>query len=185
MKINAAKITRIALCTAFIAIGAMIAYPSKPAVTLQTLCIFLCSVILKPSEAFLSSLVYILLGIIGVPIFASFQGGPGVIMSLSGGFIISFPLIAFISSFLLNRFKSSYFVYAFVFTLSTICSYLFGAIWINIFALYNNPDKSLFNAIFVPFIIFDAIKIVITTICAMKLKKALNNDKKKNTNNKI
>ena len=185
MKINTAKITRIALCTAFIAVGAIISFPTKPAFTLQTLCIFLSSVILKPSEAFLSSLVYILLGLAGVPIFAGFHGGIGVILGVSGGFILSFPFISLMCSHLLRRFRSSAFVYAFVFTLATLVSYIFGTIWISSFALFKGPFKDMLLELVLPFVVFDIVKIAAATFCALKIKKAFKNDKKENTNNKI
>ncbi|MBE6651376.1 MAG: biotin transporter BioY [Ruminococcaceae bacterium] len=179
MKINSAKITRIALCTAFITVGAVIAFPTKPAFTLQTLCIFLSSLILKPTEAFLSTLIYILLGIIGVPVFAGFQGGISVITSVSGGFILSFPLIALMCSHALRRFRSSAFVYACVFTLATMVSYILGAAWIGIF---SHAKMTFID--FAAFAIFDILKIAAATFCSLKLKKAFKNDKKKDTNNK-
>lgn len=70
------ELTRIALSTALIAIGAFITIPLGPVpFTLQTLFVILAGLFLKPSHAGLSAFLYMLIGLIGVPIFAGFSGG--------------------------------------------------------------------------------------------------------------
>ena len=184
VKFNPAKLTRIALATAFIAVGAQLAIPTIPAITMQTLCIFVSAIILTPIEAVLASLVYLLLGAVGVPVFSGFCGGFGVILSVSGGFLLSFPLIAYGVSYFSKKFQGTVFTHAFTFTLATLVSYILGAIWIAIMNYYDGTFGKMLSTCVLPFIPFDAIKIALAILCAMKLEKVLKNGKKKNQNNR-
>lgn len=183
-KIPIARITRIALMAAFIVIGAQIALPQKPPFTLQTFFIFLISVIMKPADAVFATLVYIGLGAVGVPVFSGFQGGFGVILGAGGGFIISFPIMAFICSTLLRKFKRNVFARTLVFVIATIVSYIFGIAWILIMNhSVVEPSKFFLSYVF-PFMLGDILKIAAAVFCTMKLEKVLKHEKKNNKPNK-
>ena len=68
--------------------------PGGVPMTLQTLIIALAGAILGSKKGFWSTVIYILIGAIGVPVFAGWTGGIGAIMGMTGGFLVSFPLIA-------------------------------------------------------------------------------------------
>ena len=89
----------IALFTAMTAVLAQISIPMPLGVpmTLQTLAIPLASVLLGAKRGTISCVVYVLLGTVGVPVFANFQGGAGIVFGPTGGFILSFPLMAYLS----------------------------------------------------------------------------------------
>jgi len=82
---------------AIIAVSAQIIIPLPHGVpmTLQTFTIALAGILLGPKKGGLTVLIYILLGGVGVPVFAGFLGGLGVIFGFTGGFIMSFPLFRF------------------------------------------------------------------------------------------
>lgn len=184
MKINAAKITRIALSTAFIAVGAQLAIPTIPAVTLQTLCIFISAILLKPIEAGIASLIYLLLGMVGAPVFSTFSGGIGIILSVGGGFLISFPFVAMAVSKMTHSFRGTAFTHAFAFTVGTLITYVFGALWIHFMGYYDGGFGKMLTVYVLPFTPFDAVKIALATLCAIKLEKAFKHDKKNTENNK-
>ncbi len=179
-KINTGKITRIALCVAFLIIGAWISTPTHPPVTLQTVSIFIIATLLSPLNSFITVLVYLLLGIIGIPVFSSFTGGIGIIMSVSGGFLISFLIIAPLVSLMLSKFRTSVFTSAFIFTLATLITYICGATWIQLFKYHTGSFKEMFAACILPFFVFDPFKIAIATFATVKLKKIFKNHVKKN-----
>lgn len=179
MKFNVAKITRIALSVAFVTIGAQLAISGVVPFTFQTLCIFIMSVILSPIEALTASLVYILLGIIGVPVFSSFSGGFGIAFGVKGGFIMSFPLISFIVSTLVRKFRVSPFTHAFTFSVATLITYVLGALWIEIIGYYEGSFGKMLTIYVLPFLPFDVIKISVATVCSIKLEKIFKNGKKK------
>ena len=65
-------------------------------ITLQTFIIPLAGAVLGAKKGGLAALVYVLIGAIGLPVFSGFTGGIGRIFGVTGGFILSFPLMAFV-----------------------------------------------------------------------------------------
>lgn len=90
---------RIALFSAVTAVLAQISFmlPFGIPLTLQTFAVALCGYILGKRDGTVSVLVYILLGLVGVPVFAGFSGGIHKIIGLTGGFIIGFLPFAFLA----------------------------------------------------------------------------------------
>ncbi|HJC25529.1 MAG TPA: biotin transporter BioY [Candidatus Eisenbergiella merdavium] len=87
----------IAMFAAVIAVLAQIAIPlpSGVPVTLQTFAVALTAVVLGARLGSLSTLIYILLGAAGAPVFTGFNGGLGAIVGKTGGFIWGFLFLAF------------------------------------------------------------------------------------------
>ena len=69
--------------------------PTGVPITLQTFAIALTGFVLQPKNATLTVLLYILLGLIGIPIFAGFNAGLGALFGKTGGFLIGFLFLAF------------------------------------------------------------------------------------------
>lgn len=67
--------------------------PSVP-FTLQVLAVCLTGMVLPPGWAFAAEAVYLFLGVIGVPVFAGGASGAGVLVSVTGGFLWSYPFAA-------------------------------------------------------------------------------------------
>lgn len=97
MKINTKKMTLVALFTSLTAVGAFISIPVGPVpITMQTLFVLLAGIILGSKLGALSQIVYITLGLIGIPIFAGFSGGLQTILKPSFGFLIGFIVAAYV-----------------------------------------------------------------------------------------
>ena len=64
--------------------------PTTVPFTLQTCAVFLAVGVLGGKRGTLSILIYLLLGAIGVPVFAGFTGGIGIVLGTTGGYIIGF-----------------------------------------------------------------------------------------------
>lgn len=92
------SIAYVGVATAMIAVMAQISIPMPSGVpmTMQSFAIILAAVVLGAKKSFCSLCVYVLLGVVGLPVFASFTGGIGKIVGPTGGFIISFPVMAYI-----------------------------------------------------------------------------------------
>ncbi|MDU3421730.1 biotin transporter BioY, partial [Streptococcus sp.] len=71
-------------------------------ITLQTFAVGLVAAIFKPREATLAALLYLILGAIGLPVFAGGSGGFQTFFSPIAGYILAYPLFAFITSKLTN-----------------------------------------------------------------------------------
>ena len=64
-------------------------------VTLQTFGVALMGAVLGRRTGTLSILVYLMMGLVGLPVFAGFHGGAGVLAGPTGGFLIGFVPMAF------------------------------------------------------------------------------------------
>ena len=86
------ELTRIALFAALTALLSQIIIPLPGAVpiSLGTLGVMLCGGLLPPRQAFWSMAAFLLLGGVGLPVFASFGGGLGVLFGPTGGFLWGF-----------------------------------------------------------------------------------------------
>lgn len=100
MKISTKDLTLVALFSALIAVGAFIKIPFLLVpITLQTLFIVLSALVLERRLAVLSVIVYIMIGLVGFPIFAN-GGGINYIFSPTFGYLVSFIFATyFIASF--------------------------------------------------------------------------------------
>lgn len=97
MKISTKDMILVSLFTALTAIGAFLSIPmGNVPITLQSLFTILAGLLLGPKLGSLSQLVYILLGLSGVRIFAGFSGGPQSVLTPSFGFLIGFIFAAYV-----------------------------------------------------------------------------------------
>ena len=144
--------------------------------TLQTLSVSLISFILKWKRASLVFLTYIVMGLIGIPVFST-GGGYQYIYSLSFGFIIGFFLSSFIfGSNILSKYKWTNIIKG---ILGLAIIDISGLVYMYIiFKYYNNQDVSFIYVIEVgllPFIIKDLVSVVLSSIIAIRLEPAIEN----------
>ena len=88
----------IAIFAVLIAICSWISIPAAVPFTLQTFGVFIAVGVLGGKRGSLSVLVFILLGAIGIPVFANFSGGIGVLAGPTGGYIIGFLFSAHVGN---------------------------------------------------------------------------------------
>ncbi len=119
--------------------------------------VFIIGMILPPIYSVITVSVYVMIGLLGIPVFANFNSGFGALLGPSGGFIISYPIVALIISLLVKRLDFKLFKVTVITMLALLISYLCGCLWYSYVC-----DVSFLNAVFVcviPFILFDFIKI--------------------------
>ena len=161
MKIR--DLTRIAFFTAVIIICSYIMIPFAVPFTLQTLGIFVSVLVLGKNKGSLAVLIYLLIGIVGVPVFSGMKGGVGVLFAPTGGYIAGFIVCAYISGLLFEKTNKPF--------LSCISGlvvlYAIGTCW---FYILNPVEiESIILTCIVPFIIPDILKIIF----AVYISKAL------------
>ena len=84
------SLCQIALFAAIIAVCSQIQIPLTVPFTMQTFAVFSALAILGGKNGTISILIYIALGAIGIPVFAGFSGGIGVLFGTTGGYILGF-----------------------------------------------------------------------------------------------
>ena len=153
---------------AIIAVSAQIIIPLPHGVpmTLQTFTIALAGILLGPKKGGLTVLIYILLGGVGVPVFAGFLGGLGVIFGFTGGFIMSFPLLAYMAG--IAGSKSNRAWLACFLTLGFALNFLFGLLWFGM--ITGNTLHGAFFIAVLPFIPMSVIEVILLTIVGFRMK---------------
>ena len=114
----------VSLMSVVIALCSWISVPSVIPFTMQTFALFCALLLLGGKRGFFSVALYILLGAFGLPVFSGFQGGIGVLLGPTGGYIIGFLLSALL--FLLLEKRISDLV---LLILGLLVCYLFGTLW--------------------------------------------------------
>lgn len=161
----------IGVVTAVIVIMAQISIPMPLGVpmTMQTFAITLAGIILGSKKGAVASLIYVLLGAVGVPVFANFSGGYQLLVGPTGGFIISFPIMAFIIGLGVeykNRFKGCF---TFCLILGTCINYLFGVVMFCI--IMHSTVWVALTACVLPFIPTAILKAILASILGLNLRK--------------
>ena len=169
MKKTALKKTiLIALFAALIAAGAFIRIPLPPVpITLQTLFALIAGLLLPLSVSLPSVLVYLFLGVIGLPIFTS-GGGIAAITGPTGGYLIGLIPAVIVASLMMRKEKVSYLYTLLVSLLATVALYIPGLFWLG-FSRSLSLGATL-SAGLVPFIVGDVIKMLVSAFVAVKLR---------------
>ena len=98
MKFNVRTICMIAMLTAVTSVLSIMQIPTPWGVpfTLQTAAVALSGYVLGEKYGTISTILYVLLGTIGVPVFAGMSAGPGVLFGATGGYIFGFIFMTFL-----------------------------------------------------------------------------------------
>jgi len=127
---NVRNMARCALFAALLTICAWIAVPiGDIAVTMQTLGIFLTLGLLGGKRGTLAIFLYLLLGLVGLPVFTGFQGGAGVLLGTTGGYLTGFLFSGLVYWLVTALGGNSRKVRIFAMVLGLIICYLFGTLW--------------------------------------------------------
>lgn len=166
----------IAVFAVLIAICSWISIPTVVPFTLQTFAIFLSVGVLGGKRGTLAVLVYILLGLIGIPVFAGFSGGIGVLAGNTGGYIMGFLLSALVMWAMEKIFGRKLWVLALSMIIGLFVCYAFGTAWFMIVYTRNTGAVGLVSVLgwcVFPFLIPDFIKIALAFILSKRLEKLI------------
>lgn len=180
MKVTTKDMVYIALFTSIMIVCAFITIPFAIPFTLQTFALFTIIGILGTKRAFISVLLYLLLGAVGLPVFSGFRGGIGHLFGATGGYLLGFLLTTLISGFLMKLFskkrKSNVLSHCFSMLIGLIACYAFGTAWYLL--LYTNSTEnisivSVLSLCVFPFVLPDILKIVLSAYVTKLLKKRI------------
>ena len=173
-KMKTVDMIYIALFAALIAVCAWISIPSAVPFTLQTFAICLTAGILGMKRGTLAIVVYLLIGLIGVPVFAGFKGGIAVLFGTTGGYLIGFLFTALLVGFVSDKFGRKIPVMAVAMIIGVAVCYVFGTAWFMFLYTKNTGAVGLGTVLswcVIPFIIPDLIKIAVAAVLASRLGK--------------
>lgn len=173
-KITTKELVFTALMAVIIAVCSWISIPTTVPFTLQTFGVFMAVGLLGGKKGTISVLVYILLGAVGVPVFAGFSGGIGVLFGTTGGYIVGFLLSGLVYWAMTAAFGEKLPIMIIAMVLGLIVCYAFGTAWFMIVYAKNTAPIGLMTALgwcVFPFIIPDCIKIALAVVLTKQLKK--------------
>ncbi|MBO4477950.1 MAG: biotin transporter BioY [Lachnospiraceae bacterium] len=141
-------------------------------VSLGVLAILLTVYVLGTFKGTVATLVYILLGTVGLPVFSGYQGGLQKVSGPTGGYIIGFIFLALIAGAFIDRFSyKKCYMHVVGMVLGLAVCYLFGTVWF-MFVTKMGFVASLTVCV-VPFLLFDALKIAFCFTMGIGIRKAL------------
>lgn len=161
-----------ALFTALIVLLSQLQLPIGPVpVSLATLGVMLCGLLLGWRYGALTVGAYILLGAVGVPVFAGFQGGAGRLLGPTGGYIIGYLFYALIAGLNIPHLQERFWGRCVLLLLGTAVCYGLGTAW-----FMHMSGRTLAESLslcVLPFLPGDAAKIALAAFLAPRLRKAL------------
>lgn len=170
------NLTKMALLVALLSISAYISFPlpfTPVMVTALTIIVNLTAFILKPREAFLVLLAWMVLGAAGVPVFVGGTAGIGRLIGPTGGFILSFLLAGWLISRLRGDSNSFGKLAGLGIFVGMPVIYIGGCISMYLVA-HMGLWATLVAAVF-PFIFGDVVKVLIAAFLAVRINALLEN----------
>jgi biotin transport system substrate-specific component len=167
------SLTQIALFTALIAILGLIPkidLVSGVPITAQSLGVMLCGTVLGARKGALAVLLFLTLVAVGLPLLAGGRGGLGVFASPTVGYLIGFPIAAYLAGMVVQRWRAGVGIAAFagaalggVLVLNTV-----GVLGMSVMLDKSLPEAALLAA---PFLVGDSIKAALAAIVTQSIAK--------------
>ena len=167
----------IALFAVLMAVCAWITIPMTVPFTLQIFAVFAALVTLGGRRGTYAVIVYLLLGAVGLPVGAGFQGGLGWLLGTTGGYIVGFLCIALIYWLMTAKLGESLPVVVAACVLGLVVCYAFGTAWFLVVYARNSGPIGLMTALgwcVFPYIIPDLVKLALAVFLSRRVKGFLN-----------
>ena len=175
-KMRTVDMAYIAMFAVVMAVCAWISIPAAVPFTLQTLGVFLAVGMLGGKRGTLAVLIYLLLGAVGMPVFAGFNGGLGYMLGSTGGYIVGFLLSALTMWGFEAALGRKTWVLAVSMVLGLAVCYAFGTAWFMVVYARNTGAIGLMTALgwcVIPYIVPDLVKIALALVLQKVLSQAI------------
>ena len=161
---------------ALISVASPISIPLGPItqvpITLQVFVVYLAGALLGARYGTLSMVIYLVLGAVGLPVFAGLSSGTAVLLGPTGGYLFAFPIASLLGGYVARRRPATRGGDTIRVSLSALLSlfviYVIGVGWLSYYLGISLLDGVLFGA--VPFIPFDLLKAVVAVPIAVRLR---------------
>lgn len=155
-----------ALMTAVIVVCSLAAVPfgSVP-ITLQTFAICVSVGLLGVKRGVVCVLLYLLLGIAGLPVFSGFQGGIGVLLGPTGGYVLGFIPMVIVSGLIIQNCEKKAVVHFLAFVAGLIVCYFVGTIWfVYVYSVEKTDFLAALSVCVLPYVIPDVVKLILASV---------------------
>ena len=141
---------------------------------MQTFAVFCALGTLGGGAGTAAILAYILVGAVGVPVYAEFTGGLGILFGYTGGYFAGFIFSGLVYWLITNFFGNKLIVQIFAMTAGMIVCYLLGTLWFMFVSASNGSHTGFISALamcVLPYVIPDALKISLAIVISRRLSK--------------
>ncbi|MFA9381155.1 MAG: biotin transporter BioY [Acetanaerobacterium sp.] len=165
------------LCALLAAATAVLSQISVPLpftpvpINLATLAVFVAGGLLGPVYGAVSLTVYVMLGAVGLPVFAQFSGGVGIILGPTGGYILGYIGAAWLTGLIINRLPKNFLSAVVAMIAGLLVCYALGTAWFMV-----ETGTSFIAALgmcVMPFLIGDALKIACASFLVNRLARVI------------
>ena len=170
-------LAEIAIGAALIAVCSWLSVPFAVPFTLQSFAVCLLAALLGRKRGLLTVLVYILLGAMGLPVFAGFKAGFGVLLGATGGYIVGFLPTALAIGLCTDRFGVKPLPLALAMLLGMLLCYACGTVWFMVVYTRGSGPIGVLSALsccVFPFLAPDALKCALALLLARRLYSVIN-----------
>lgn len=166
-------ISYLALSVALLTLCSWISIPSTVPFTLQTFAIFAVLGLLGGKRGTLAIVSYLLMGLLGLPVFSGFRGGIAALFGTTGGYLLGFLLLALLYWGLTRLLGERFWVMALSMVLGLLLVYLFGSLWfMNVYAGGTGSIGflSVLSLCVFPFVVPDFLKLSLALLLVRRTK---------------
>ena len=161
---------------ALISVASPVSIPLGPVtpvpITLQVFLVYLVAALLGARYGAISMVIYVILGAVGIPVFAGLSGGTAVLVGPTGGYLFAFPVASLLGGAVAGRRaatrRSDLFRVALSFLVALVVIYGIGVVWLSNYLGLSLVDGTFLGAI--PFIPVDLLKAVVAVPIAVRLR---------------
>lgn len=165
--------TMIAVMAALICVAGPLTIPAGPIpLSLATFAVYLAGSVLGKKRGTIAVALYLIIGIIGVPVFSGFSGGFQKLAGVTGGYLVGYLPCAYLSGEgAEQRGKTGWWFHTLMMIIGTVLLYAVGT---AVFMLHTgNALGAALSLCVIPFLPGDAVKIAATTFLTQTLKRAI------------
>lgn len=168
------NLTKISLCVALLCVASYVVFPipfSPIVLSLHTIMVNLIGLVLKPKQAALTVFLYLLMGLIGLPVFSMGASGPGKLFGPTGGYYFGFFFAVIAISLLKGRrIQLTRYILVTMFVgvpIQHVCAVL-------MMCMHNGFQlQAALLTISMPFLLGDNVKCVMASVVGVALNRAL------------
>lgn len=167
----------IAMMAVILCICSWLTVPFAVPFTMQTFGVYCAFLLLGGKRGLLAIGLYILLGLVGLPVFSGFQGGPGHLLGLTGGYIIGFLFTGLGYLLMEGKLKNLAFLPRFaLLILDLMPCYLIGTLWFIAVSRLHGSEMGFVSALtlcVLPYILPDLLKVLLAERISARVGKYL------------
>ena len=175
MKNKVQNLTLTALMAAILCVVGPVVIPiGMVPMSFTNMVIYLTIILLDKKRATISVAIYLLIGFIGLPVFAGFSGGAGKIFGPTGGYLLGYLVLSWVAGIILERFTfidQKILKHLIALMIGTICLYLVGTLWLMFQSKLNFVTALSVGVL--PFVIIDMIKMAVAVMLSDSIKRRM------------